>query len=105
MVHSARMAVRAWASCDRLRTRGCFDRLRMRGFTVAAPILTSNPAFGLRVEQQRLVQVEGEGVVLADADLGVGAHARGQFLARSARHDIGVRSGRLDDLDLRLEAR
>src|SRR4029077_16838470 len=53
----------------------------------------------LRVEQHRLVEVEGEGKVLAAPDIGVGAHARGQFLAGGVDDDKGVRAGRFDDLD------
>ena len=45
---------------------------------------------GLRIEQHRLVEVEGKGVVLTNAHVGVGAHARGQLLAGDMRHDEGV---------------
>src|SRR5580704_13994516 len=57
----------------------------------------------LRVEQHRLVEVEGEGMVLAAPDIGVGAHPRRQLLARGVDHDKGVRAGGLDDLHGRIE--
>ncbi len=58
-----------------------------------------------RIEQHRLVEIEGEGVVLPDGDSRVRAHARGHFLAGGLGHHVGVGARGLDDLDVRIEGR
>ena len=55
-----------------------------------------------QIEQHRLVEVEGEGVVLADAHLGV-SHIRAVSSLPAARDDDVLRPSRLNDLYLGLE--
>src|SRR4029077_6043424 len=65
---------------------------------LAMGYVVSDPARCLRIEQHCLVEVEGEGVVLADAQLGVSSPSRGELFAGGAGDDKRIRARRLDDL-------
>ena len=60
---------------------------------------SADALLALRIEEHRLVQVEGQPRVLAGRDAGIGAKASDDFLAAELRDRKGIGTGRLHHFD------
>src|ERR1700722_7673038 len=100
---TTRTSTVSWFGIPSSLARGCAC-LRPTGPTPSR-FSRSNPTGGRRVEQNRLVEVEGEFVVLAHPRVGPGAHACGTLLAGDGGDAECVRPRRFDDLDVGAERR